>query len=63
MDNRWLSVDEVGVQRNTIYTRLALENLPRFKVGRSWRFKREELDAWARSPERRQGADEEDEPS
>jgi len=57
MDDRWLSVEEVaeylGVQRDTIYTWLAQENLPGFKVGRVWRFKREDVDAWVRSPERR----------
>lgn len=52
MDDRWLSVDEaadyLGVSKDTIYTWLAEKDMPGFKVGRLWKFKREDIDTWVR---------------
>ena len=52
MDDRWLSVDEsagyLGLARNTVYMWLASEPMPGHKVGRYWKFKRDEVDAWVR---------------
>jgi len=51
-DDRWLSVAEIaeylGVQRDTIYKWLDRKKMPAHKVGRLWKFKRDEVDAWVR---------------
>ena len=53
MHDRWLAVDEIaeylGVTRDTIYTWVADKGLPGHKVGRLWKFKRDEVDGWVRS--------------
>ncbi len=53
MHDRWLSVDEIaeylGVTRDTIYTWVADKGLPGHKVGRLWKFKRDEVDGWVRA--------------
>jgi len=47
---RLLTVDEVAkylsVDRITVYRLLGRKQLPGFKVGKQWRFKREMLEAW-----------------
>ena len=53
MDDRWLSVDEIakylGVSRDTIYKWLSQKDIPAHKVGRLWKFKKDEVDTWVRS--------------
>ncbi len=53
MEDRWLSVDEVGlylgVKRDTVYKWISEKSLPAHKIGRLWKFKREEVDQWVRS--------------
>lgn len=53
MDDRWLSVDEIagylGISRDTVYTWLSARGLPGHRVGRLWKFKRDEIDAWVRA--------------
>ena len=53
MEDRWLSVDEIaeylGVTRETIYTWLSKKGLPGHRVGRLWKFKRDEVDEWVRA--------------
>jgi len=53
VEDRWLSVDDLreylGVSRDTIYDWLNAKNLPGHKVGRLWKFKREEIDEWVRA--------------
>ena len=53
MDDRWQSVDEIteylGVSRDTIYTWLSEKGLPGHRIGRLWKFKREEVDDWVRA--------------
>ena len=50
MNDRWLSVDEIcrhlGVGRDTVYNWIAKKDLPAHKVGRLWKFSREEVDDW-----------------
>lgn len=45
-----LSVDAVaailGVKRDTVYKLIDRNDLPGFKVGRLWKFRRQEVDAW-----------------
>ncbi len=52
-DDRWLSVDEIaeylGIQRETVYTWISKKKMPAHKVGRLWKFKRDEIDQWVRS--------------
>ncbi|NQU66054.1 MAG: helix-turn-helix domain-containing protein [SAR324 cluster bacterium] len=52
MEDRWLSVDEIaiylGVKRDTVYTWIGNKNMPAHKVGRLWKFKKEEVDQWVR---------------
>lgn len=52
MDDRWLSVDEIadylGVAKDTIYTWVTSKGMPGHKVGRFWKFKKEDVDAWVR---------------
>lgn len=53
MDDRWMSVDEIaaylGVSKDTIYTWASSHRMPGHKVGRFWKFKRDEIDAWVRT--------------
>ena len=57
-EGRWYSVNEVashlGVATDTIYRWIEGKKLPAHRVGRLWKFKLSEVDAWVRSG----GADE-----
>lgn len=52
-EDRWLSVDEIaahlGIKRETVYPWIAQKNMPAHKVGRLWKFKKDEVDDWVRS--------------
>jgi excisionase family DNA binding protein len=53
VDDRWLSVDEIaeylGVSKDTVYTWVTAKGMPGFKVGRFWKFKRDDVDGWVRA--------------
>lgn len=53
MEDRWLSVDEIaeylGVSKDTVYTWINAKGMPAHRVGRLWKFKRDEVDEWVRS--------------
>lgn len=53
MDDRWLSVDEIavylGVSKDTVYTWVADKGLPGHRMGRFWKFKKDEVDKWVRA--------------
>ena len=53
MAERWLSVAEIakylGVKRDTVYKWIERKGMPAHKVGRLWKFKQDEVDAWVRS--------------
>ena len=53
VDDRWLSVDEIaaylGIKRDTVYKWIDGRKMPAHKVGRLWKFRREEVDDWVRS--------------
>ncbi|CAN7565497.1 helix-turn-helix domain-containing protein [Variovorax sp. LjRoot178] len=50
MEDRWLSVDEMseylGVSKDTVYAWIGAKGMPAHRVGRLWKFKREEVDGW-----------------
>lgn len=61
MEDRWLSVDEVaaylGVKRDTIYKWIERKQMPAKKVGRLWKFKKEQIDEWVNAGEAAEDAD------
>ena len=53
MDDRWLSVDEIadylGIKRDTVYKWISERHMPGHKIGRLWKFRKEEVDEWVKS--------------
>lgn len=53
MPERWYSTKEMcvylGVSRDTLLTWINEKGMPASKVGRSWKFKTSEVDAWIKS--------------
>lgn len=66
MDDRWLSVDEIaeylGVAKDTVYTWVTGKGMPGHKVGRFWKFKKDDVDDWVRAGGAVSGTDEVGEP-
>lgn len=58
--DRWLSVDDIaaylGVKRDTVYKWIERRRLPAHKVGRLWKFRRNEVDQWVLSQNARNQA-------
>jgi len=52
MEDRWLSVDDIGdylgVKRDTVYKWISAKGMPAQKIGRLWKFKKDEVDGWIR---------------
>ena len=52
MSDRWLSVDEIGqylgVKRDTVYKWTSEKNMPAHRMGRLWKFKKDEVDGRAK---------------
>ena len=50
MEDRWLSVGEIGkhlgVSSDTVYRWIVKQGMPAHRVGRLWKFKKEQVDAW-----------------
>jgi excisionase family DNA binding protein len=50
MNDRYWSVDEIsgylGVKRDTVYKWIGRRGLPAHKVGRLWKFRKQEVDDW-----------------
>jgi len=53
MEDRWLSVAEMskylGVSNDTIYRWISERNMPGHKIGRLWKFRKDEVDEWVKS--------------
>lgn len=63
MAEPWVSVDDVaahlGVARDTVYRWIESSGLPAHRVGRLWKLKLDEVDAWVRdggADDRRRGS-------
>ena len=52
-DDRWLSVDEIadhlGVTKDSVYRWIERKGLPAHKLGKLWKFNKDEVDTWVRS--------------
>jgi excisionase family DNA binding protein len=52
-DDRWLSLKEIcdylGVSNDTVYKWIDKRGLPAYRVGRLWKFKREDVDEWVKA--------------
>lgn len=48
-EDRWLSADEIsahlGVAKDTVYRWIKGKEMPAHRIGRSWKFKKEQVDA------------------
>jgi len=53
MEDRWLSVSEIaahlGIKRDTVYQWLAKKQMPAHRMGRLWKFRKEEVDEWVKA--------------
>ncbi len=53
LDDRWLSVSEIakylGVSNDTVYRWIDKQAMPAHRVGRAWKFKKDEVDDWVRN--------------
>lgn len=50
IEDRWLSVDEIckylGVGKDTVYKWIDKHDMPAHRMGRLWKFKKEQVDKW-----------------
>lgn len=50
IEDRWLSVDEIckylGVSSDTVYRWIDRFGMPSHRMGRLWKFKKDQVDAW-----------------
>nr|DAG14634.1 MAG TPA: helix-turn-helix domain protein [Caudoviricetes sp.] len=55
IEDKWISIEEaadyLGVNKDTIRNWIKKEDseIPACKIGKQWKFKRSELDAWVKS--------------
>ena len=53
LESRWLSVGDIctylGVSNDTVYRWIEKHDMPAHRVGRLWKFKREEIDEWVKA--------------
>jgi excisionase family DNA binding protein len=53
MEDRWLSVDEIaaylGIKRDTVYKWISEKEMPAHRMGRLWKFRKDEMDEWVTS--------------
>lgn len=53
LEDRWLSVGEIGkhlgVSSDTVYRWIDNHVMPAHRMGRLWKFKKDEVDEWVKS--------------
>ncbi len=53
MEDRWLSITEIckylGVSNDTVYKWIEKHGMPAHRMGRLWKFKKSQVDAWVES--------------
>lgn len=53
MEDRWLSVNEIadylGVAPDSVYRWIEGKGMPAHRLGRLWKFRKDEVDEWVRS--------------
>lgn len=53
IEDRWLSISEIckhlGISSDTVYKWIEKKGMPAHKIGRLWKFKKDEVDDWVRS--------------
>lgn len=53
MEDRWLSVGDIctylGVSNDTVYRWIEKQDMPAHRVGRLWKFKKDEVDGWVKA--------------
>lgn len=53
LEDRWLSVEEIGkylgVSNDTVYRWIDKQSMPAHRVGRFWKFKKDEVDGWVKA--------------
>jgi len=53
IDDRWLSVDEIckylGIGKDTVYKWIDKHGMPAHRMGRLWKFKKDEVDEWVKA--------------
>jgi excisionase family DNA binding protein len=51
--DRWLSITEIcehlGVSNDTVYKWIDRHDMPAHRMGRLWKFKKDEVDEWVRA--------------
>lgn len=52
-EEKWISIEDaanhLGVTKDTIRNWIKKTDIPAHKIGKLWKFKRSELDAWVKS--------------
>lgn len=53
IEDRWLSVEEIskylGVSNDTVYRWIDKHRMPAHRMGRLWKFKKDEIDEWVKA--------------
>ena len=53
LEDRWLSVEEIGkhlgVSKDTVYRWINAHSMPAHRMGRFWKFKKDEVDEWVKA--------------
>ena len=53
MEDRWLSITEMckylGVSNDTVYKWIDKHGMPAHRMGRPWKFKKDEVDEWVKA--------------
>lgn len=51
--DRWLSAEDIcehlGVSKDTVYKWIDCNDMPAHRMGRLWRFRKDEVDEWVRA--------------